>query len=149
MLADLVRDNGGYPGVVVQGIANSPSMRRQGRRGARRSDVIVRLGAGLHVQMLCVGRRTLVLTRHVPKRGDFTLERAIHELTGRQADTFGFRDRGARSPRASPPTSWCSTSTSCTGTSRSSSPTSPARAALPPPRGRPAGGGDGEVRAAR
>jgi N-acyl-D-amino-acid deacylase len=29
------------------------------------------------------------------ERGDFTLERAVHELTGRVADIFGFHRRGA------------------------------------------------------
>ena len=45
--------------------------------------------------MLCAsGDTTLLLTRHVRERGDLTLERAIHELTGRQAQAFGFHDRG-------------------------------------------------------
>jgi N-acyl-D-amino-acid deacylase len=51
------------------------------------------------VQMLCAsGDSTLLLTRHVRERGDFTLERAIYELTGRQAELFGFRDRGTIAP---------------------------------------------------
>ena len=28
------------------------------------------------------------------ERGDLTLEQAVHELTGRQAEVFGFHDRG-------------------------------------------------------
>jgi N-acyl-D-aspartate/D-glutamate deacylase len=36
----------------------------------------------------------LLLTRHVRERGDFTLERAVHELTGRQAEALGFHGRG-------------------------------------------------------
>ena len=45
--------------------------------------------------MLCAsGDTTLLLTRHVRERGDLTLERAVHELTGRQAEAFGFHDRG-------------------------------------------------------
>jgi N-acyl-D-aspartate/D-glutamate deacylase len=47
------------------------------------------------MQMLCAsGDTTLLLTRHVRERGDFTLEQAVHELTGRQADAFGFHGRG-------------------------------------------------------
>ena len=42
--------------------------------------------------------RTLLLTRHVRERGDFTLERAVHELTGRQAEVFGFHGRGVVAP---------------------------------------------------
>ena len=47
------------------------------------------------MQMLCAsGDTTLLLTRHVRERGDFTLEYAIHELTDRQAEVFGFAGRG-------------------------------------------------------
>jgi N-acyl-D-aspartate/D-glutamate deacylase len=35
-----------------------------------------------------------LLTRHVRDRQDLSLEKAVHELTGRQADVFGFADRG-------------------------------------------------------
>jgi N-acyl-D-aspartate/D-glutamate deacylase len=98
VLADLVRDNGGYPGVVVQGIANSDADKVAAVLGD--PDVVISSSdAGAHVQMLCAsGDSTLLLTRHVRERGDFTLERAIHELTGRQAELFGFRDRGTITP---------------------------------------------------
>jgi N-acyl-D-aspartate/D-glutamate deacylase len=44
---------------------------------------------------LCAsGDTTLVLTRHVRDRHDLSLENAIYQLTGRQAEVFGFRDRG-------------------------------------------------------
>ena len=57
--------------------------------------------AGAHMQMLCAsGDTTLLLTRHVRERGDFTLEQAVHELTGRQAEVFGFHGRGVGRPRA-------------------------------------------------
>ena len=47
------------------------------------------------MNMLCAsGDTTLVLTRHVRERGDFTLEEAVYQLTGRQAEVFGFRGRG-------------------------------------------------------
>jgi N-acyl-D-aspartate/D-glutamate deacylase len=45
--------------------------------------------------MLCAsGDTTLLLTRHVRDRGDLSLERAVYELTGRQASLFGFHERG-------------------------------------------------------
>lgn len=45
--------------------------------------------------MMCaVGDTTLLLARHVRDRGDFTLEEAVYQLTGRQAELFGFEDRG-------------------------------------------------------
>jgi N-acyl-D-aspartate/D-glutamate deacylase len=51
--------------------------------------------------MLCAsGDSTLLFTRHVRERGDFTLERTVHELTGRQADVFGFAGRGVIAPGA-------------------------------------------------
>lgn len=37
----------------------------------------------------------ILLTRHVRERGDFTLEEAVHELTGRQVEAFGFDGRGS------------------------------------------------------
>jgi N-acyl-D-aspartate/D-glutamate deacylase len=55
--------------------------------------------AGAHAQMLCAsGDTTLLLTRHVRERGDFTLEQAVHQLTGRQAEVFGFSRRGVIAP---------------------------------------------------
>jgi N-acyl-D-aspartate/D-glutamate deacylase len=51
--------------------------------------------------MMCAsGDTTLVLTRHVRDRGDLTLEGAVYEMTGRQAEVFGFRDRGVITPGA-------------------------------------------------
>jgi N-acyl-D-amino-acid deacylase len=55
--------------------------------------------AGAHLQMFCAsGDSTLLLTRHVRDRGDMTLEHAVHQLTGRQAELFGFRGRGVIAP---------------------------------------------------
>ena len=55
--------------------------------------------AGAHVQMMCAaGDTTLFLTRHVRERGDFTLEKAIWELTGAQSERLGFKDRGILAP---------------------------------------------------
>jgi len=51
--------------------------------------------AGAHLQMFCAaGDATLLLTRYVHERGDFSLEAAVHELTGRQAKLLGLHDRG-------------------------------------------------------
>ncbi len=51
------------------------------------------------VQMMCAaGDTTLYLARHVRDRGDVSLEQAVHELTGKQADVFGFHDRGRIAP---------------------------------------------------
>jgi N-acyl-D-amino-acid deacylase len=112
-LADLVAERGGHPsdvladfmvandcrlGVVAQGVANADI------------DVVARVisdpavlvsssDAGAHMQMLCAsGDSTLLLTRHVRDRGDLRLEEAVHQLTGRQADVFGFRGRGRIAP---------------------------------------------------
>jgi len=55
--------------------------------------------AGAHLQMFCAsGDSTLLLTRHVRDRADMTLEHAVHQLTGRQAELFGFRGRGTIAP---------------------------------------------------
>jgi N-acyl-D-amino-acid deacylase len=51
--------------------------------------------AGAHQQMFCAtGDTTLLLTRYVRDRADISIEQAVHELTGRQAGIFGFKDRG-------------------------------------------------------
>jgi N-acyl-D-aspartate/D-glutamate deacylase len=55
--------------------------------------------SGAHAQMMCSsGDTTLLLTRHVRDRDDFTLENAVYQLTGRQADVFGFHRRGVIAP---------------------------------------------------
>jgi N-acyl-D-aspartate/D-glutamate deacylase len=51
--------------------------------------------AGAHLQMFSgAGDTTILLARHVRDRRDFTIERAVHDLTGRQADLLGLSDRG-------------------------------------------------------
>lgn len=51
--------------------------------------------AGAHLQMFCAaGDATLLLTRYVAERGELSLEHAIHELTGRQAQILGLANRG-------------------------------------------------------
>ena len=55
--------------------------------------------AGAHLQMFCAsGDSTLLLTRHVRDRADMTLEHAVWQLSGRQAELFGFRGRGVVAP---------------------------------------------------
>ncbi|MFO0690856.1 MAG: amidohydrolase family protein [Myxococcota bacterium] len=98
VFADWVLENDLAPGVVAMGIANGnvegvAAMLRDERTLVSASD------AGAHVQMMCAaGDTTLFLTRHVRERGDFTLERAIYELTGRQSESLGFHDRGFLKP---------------------------------------------------
>ncbi len=92
--ADFVLANDCRPGIVAQGISNADV---EGvARTLRDPAVLVSSSdAGAHMQMLCAsGDTTLLLTRHVRERGDFTLEEAIWQLTGRQAATFGFTNRG-------------------------------------------------------
>jgi N-acyl-D-aspartate/D-glutamate deacylase len=112
-LADLVAERGGHPsdvfadfvvandcrpGVVAQGMANTDVV-GMGRTLADPAVLISSSDAGAHMQMLCAsGDTTLVLTRHVRERHDLTLPQAVHELTGRQADVFGFRGRGVIAP---------------------------------------------------
>ncbi len=94
VLADFVLSNDCRPGLVAVGLANA-DVEGVGRVLADPAVLISSSDAGAHMQMLCAsGDTTLVLTRHVRERGDLTLEAAVHELTGRQAQEFGFRDRG-------------------------------------------------------
>jgi N-acyl-D-aspartate/D-glutamate deacylase len=94
VFADFVLANDCAPGIVAVGVANADE--DEVARGLLDDNVLISSSdAGAHVQMLCAsGDTTLLLTRHVRDRGDFTLEQAIHELTGRQADALGFHDRG-------------------------------------------------------
>ena len=94
VFADFVLANDCAPGIVAVGVANDDP--DQVASGLLDDGVLISSSdAGAHVQMLCAsGDTTLLLTRHVRERGDLTLERAVHELTGRQAEAFGFHDRG-------------------------------------------------------
>ena len=94
MFADFVLANGCAPGIVAVGIANDDA--DMVASGFLHDGVLISSSdAGAHVQMLCAsGDTTLLLTRHVRDRGDLTLERAVQELTSRQAEAFGFHDRG-------------------------------------------------------
>jgi N-acyl-D-amino-acid deacylase len=94
VLADWVLEDDLRPGLVAVGISNDD---QDGVAAFLRhpAAVISNSDAGAHVQMFCAaGDGTLLLTRHVRERGDFSLAEAVHHLTGRAADVFGLRDRG-------------------------------------------------------
>ncbi len=94
VFADFVAANDARPGVVAVGVSNA-DVDGVARTLLDPSVLISSSDAGAHMQMLCAsGDTTLLLTRHVRERADFTLEAAVHELTGRQADVFGFHGRG-------------------------------------------------------
>ena len=112
-LAELVAERGGHPsdvladfmvandcrlGVVAQGVANA-NIDVVARVISDPAVLVSSSDAGAHMQMLCAsGDSTLLLTRHVRDRGDLSLEEAVHQLTGRQADVFGFKGRGRLAP---------------------------------------------------
>ena len=94
VFADFVLANDCRPGVVAVGVTNA-DVEGVGRTLIDPSVLVSSSDAGAHMQMLCAsGDSTLLLTRHVTERGDFTLEEAVHQLTGRQASLFGFAGRG-------------------------------------------------------
>jgi len=94
VLADWVLDNDLRPGVLCTAMANQDPA-GVGELLACDDVLVSSSDAGAHVQMFCAaGDTTLFLTRHVRDRGDFTLEAAVHELTGKQAGVFGFSSRG-------------------------------------------------------
>ena len=94
VFADLVLANGCAPGVVAVGISNA-DVDGLARTFADPHVLVSSSDSGAHVQMLCAsGDTTLYLTRHVRERGDFSLEDAVWQLTGRQAEVFGITDRG-------------------------------------------------------
>ncbi|HXY93987.1 MAG TPA: amidohydrolase family protein [Acidimicrobiia bacterium] len=98
VLADWVLENDLRPGVVATGVANSDPD-GVARLLTHPAGVVSNSDAGAHVQMMCgTGDSTLLLTRHVRDRGDLTIEAAVHQITGRAADLFGFRDRGTVTP---------------------------------------------------
>lgn len=100
VLADFVVANDCRPGLVAVGLANA-DVDGVARTLTDPAVIISSSDAGAHAQMLCAsGDTTLLLTRHVRERGDLTLERAVFELTGRQADIFGFTGRGVIAPGA-------------------------------------------------
>ena len=98
VFADWVLENDLRPGVLVTGVANS-NVDEVARLLTEPDTLVASSDAGAHVQMMCAaGDTTLYLTRHVRDRGDVSVEQAVHELSAKQADVFGFRDRGRIAP---------------------------------------------------
>lgn len=98
VLADWVLDNDGDPGVVALGVANADP---EGVAELLRhpATLVSNSDAGAHVHMMCTaGDTTLLLARHARDRSDLTLEQAVWELTGRQAEVFGIPHRGRIAP---------------------------------------------------
>ncbi|MBO0731337.1 MAG: amidohydrolase family protein [Acidimicrobiaceae bacterium] len=94
VLADWVLENDCAPGVVAVGLANRDP-EGVGELVVHPATIVSASDAGAHLEMMCAaGDSTLLLTRHVRDRKDLTLEAAVHELTGRQADVFALADRG-------------------------------------------------------
>jgi N-acyl-D-aspartate/D-glutamate deacylase len=100
VLADWVLENDCHPGVLAVGVA-SGDPEGVAELLTHPATVVSASDAGAHLEMMCAaGDSTLLLTRYVRERGDFSLEAAVHELTGRQAEVFGFAGRGVIEPGA-------------------------------------------------
>lgn len=98
VFADFVLANECRPGVVAVGISNA-DVDGVARTFKHPYVLMSSSDAGAHMQMLCAsGDTTLILTRHVRERRDFTLEEAVYQLTGRQSEVFGFAGRGTIAP---------------------------------------------------
>jgi N-acyl-D-amino-acid deacylase len=98
VFADWVLENDLRPGILVVGVANS-DIDEVATLLVDPDTVVASSDAGAHVQMMCAaGDSTLFLTRHVRDRGDLGVEQAVYELTGKQADVFGFHGRGRIQP---------------------------------------------------
>jgi N-acyl-D-aspartate/D-glutamate deacylase len=98
VFADWVLENDLEPGVVAMGVSNS-DVEGVAKMICDDRTIISASDAGAHVQMMCAaGDTTLLLTRHVRERKDLSLEKAVHELTGRQSERLGFNDRGILAP---------------------------------------------------
>ena len=92
-LADWVAKNDLRPELAFTVGNHDPA--RLGRLLADPATLVSASDAGAHVQGLCTsGDTTLLLTRYVRELGLFSLERGVAELTSRQADVYGFTDRG-------------------------------------------------------
>jgi N-acyl-D-aspartate/D-glutamate deacylase len=94
VLADWLLENDLAPGIVGVGVSNADPD-GVAETLVHPASVIANSDAGAHLTMMCaIGDTTLVLTRHVRDRGDLTVEQAVHRMTGRIAEVFGFARRG-------------------------------------------------------
>ena len=101
VFADFVLANDCRPGVVAQGMAND-EVEGMARTLADPAVLISSSDAGAHAQMLCAsGDTTLLLTRHVRDRDDFTIEDAVYR-------SAAARPRCSGSPGGAwwPPATW-------------------------------------------
>jgi N-acyl-D-aspartate/D-glutamate deacylase len=100
VLADWVLENDCNPGVVAMGLANGDPA-GVAELVNHPATIVSASDAGAHQKTMCTaGDSTLLLTRHVRERGDLPIEKAVHELSGRQADVFGMEGRGRVVPGA-------------------------------------------------
>jgi N-acyl-D-aspartate/D-glutamate deacylase len=100
VLADWVLEHDLVPGMMAEALSNNDSA-KVAELIADPTTVIGASDAGAHLQMMCgAGDSTLVFTDLVRDGGHLTLERAVHELTGRIADAFGLGGRGVLEPGA-------------------------------------------------
>jgi len=98
VLADWLLENDFDPGVVASGVSNDVAD-EVAEILCHPATLIGASDMGAHVNMFCAaGDSTLLLTRYVRERSDMTLEAAVHQLTGRQAETLGFNGRGVIAP---------------------------------------------------
>ncbi len=98
VFADWILENDLRPGILVVGVGNS-NVDAVAELLVDPDTVVASSDAGAHVQMMCAaGDTTLFLARHVRDRRDLTVEQAVHELSGKHADVFGFHERGHIEP---------------------------------------------------
>jgi N-acyl-D-aspartate/D-glutamate deacylase len=94
VLADWMLENDCQPGVLAEGLANGDPD-GVAELVTHPGTIVSASDAGAHLEMMCAaGDTTLLLTRHVRERQDLSLEQAVYEITGRQADVFGLTGRG-------------------------------------------------------
>jgi N-acyl-D-amino-acid deacylase len=93
-LADWVLENDLRPGVMSRAVRNDDTD-EVAKAIAHPLSLVSNSDAGAHLNMFCgAGDSTLLLTSFVRDRADLSVEQAVHELTGRQADVFRIPDRG-------------------------------------------------------
>jgi len=92
-LADWLEMNKLHPGMAYT--TGNSNHDRVGSLLKDPATVISASDAGAHCLSHCnSGDTTLLLTRHVRDRADFSLEQAVAEITSRLADVYGFSDIG-------------------------------------------------------